>query len=213
MKPLSLLFAFALTGSALAQEPAPPAEPAPVPAEPAPAEPAPLPPEPAPAPQANPAELPPLPDPSPTGEAGELLRNAPGSRIKPAPQREPAMVPDGILRPGSREERPKTRSTLRPPTTSAELDARIRFRKAHSRALSDPKIQALWEESRVVPTDYQKRDALRRFYTVLYKRMISLDRGIAPLVQERQRVSLRRLDQTRIEPTDPLYEEHRQRRY
>jgi hypothetical protein len=209
MKSLPLLFASAFASLVLAQDPVPPADSAPVPAQPAP-----LPVEPAPPPsQANPAELPPLPDPSPTGEAGELLRNQPGSRVKPAPQAEPSMVPEFI--PGARgsRERPKTRSTLRPPTTSAELDARIRFRQAHSRASSDPKIQELWEESRRVPTDGQKRDALRRYYTLLYKRMLSIDRGIAALVQERQRVSLHRLDQTRIEPTDPLYEEHQQRRY
>ena len=121
------------------------------------------------------------------------------------------MVPEII--PGSRRQvdRPKGRSTLRPPTTSAELDARIRFRQAHSRAANEPAIQALWQESREVPTDGQKRDALKRYYTLLYKRIISIDKGIVPLVQERQRVSMRRLEQTRIEPTDPLYEDYRPR--
>jgi hypothetical protein len=196
MKLLPLLSVFAFSSLALAQDPAAPAEPAPLPATAA----------------AAPAELPPLPDPAPTGDPGELMRNQPGSRLKPAPQREPSLVPEGvppITRPG---ERPKNRSTLRPPTTSAELDARIRYRQAHSRAANEPAIQALWEESRQMPTDGQKRDALRRYYTLLYKRILSFDKGIAPLVQERQRVSLRRLDQTRIDPTDPLEEEHRQRR-
>ena len=192
MKSLLLLFAFAFSGLLLAQDPAAPADLAPLPAEPG-----------------TLPELAPLPDPAPAGDPSELMRNQPGSRLKPAPQREPSLVPQGVIRPGAR---PKNRSTLRPPATSAELDARIRYRQAHSRAANDPAIQALWEESRQVPTDGQKRDALRRYYTMLYKRILSIDKGIAPLVQERQRVSLRRLDQTRIEPTDPLEEEYRQRR-
>ena len=61
-------------------------------------------------------------------------------------------------------------------------------------------------------TDYEKRDALRRYYNTLYKRIVSFDKGLKTLVDERQRLSLRRLDQTRIDPTDPLDEEHRQRR-
>jgi hypothetical protein len=140
------------------------------------------------------------------------MRNRPGSRLKPAPVRESGLVPEGIPGTSRSGDRPKNRSTLRPPTTSAELDARIRFRQAHSRAANDPAIRALWDVSRKVPTDGEKREALRRYYALLYKRILSIDRGIASLVAERQRVSLRRLDQTRIEPTDPLDEEHRLRR-
>jgi hypothetical protein len=196
MKSLSLLIAFAFSGLVLAQDPVAPETP---PAEPAkPAEPAE---NPAVTPTENPADLPPLPDPSPGGEAGELMKNQPGSRLKPAPQREPGLVPEGIVRPG---ERPKSRSTLKPPTTSADLAARIRYREAHSRAVNDPKIQALWTESRQVPTDGQKRDALRRYYGALYSRILALDKTVAPLVEERRRVSLKRLDQTRVDPTDPL---------
>ena len=193
MKSLSLLIAFAFSGLVVAQDPATPETPAPEPVKPAE--------KPAVTPTENPADLPPLPDPSPAGEAGELMKNQPGSRLKPSPQREPGMVPEGVIRPG---ERPKSRSTLKPPTTSADLAARIRYREAHSRAVNDPKIQALWAESRQVATDGQKRDALRRYYGALYTRILALDKTVAPLVEERRRVSLKRLDQTRIEPTDPL---------
>jgi hypothetical protein len=199
MKPLFLLFAFAVSGVILAQDPAAPSEPAPATPEvekPAPAKPA-----------ATPTELPPLPDPAPVPEDPDLMRNQPGSRLKP----DPSLIPERIpARPG---ERTKTRSsTLKPPTTSADLDARIRFRQAHTRAANEPAIQALWTESRVALTDYEKRDALRRYYNTLYKRIVSFDKGLKTLVDERQRLSLRRLDQTRIDPTDPLDEEHRQRR-
>lgn len=187
MKFLPLLLALAVSGPALAQDSTAPAS--------APAQPA-------------PAELPPLPDPAPESES-DLMRNQPGSRLKPAPQSEPSLVPPGIVRPA---DRPKSRSTLKPPATSAELEARIRYRQAHSRAANEPAIQALWEESRVARTDYNKRDALRRYYTLLFDRMLRFDKTVKPLVEERRRISLRKLDQTRIEPTDPLDEEHRQRR-
>jgi hypothetical protein len=197
MKSLSLLLAFAVSGVILAQDPVP-SEPAP--AAPDATKPAAAKPEPA------PAELPPLPDPAPAPEDPDLMRNQPGSRLKP----EPTLMPDRTpFRPSVR---PRDSSTLKPPTTSADLDARIRFRQAHTRASNEPAIQALWQESRQAPTDYQKRDALRRYYSTLYKRIVTFDKGIKPLVDERQRVSLRRLDQTRIDPTDPLEEEHRQRR-
>lgn len=195
MKSLPLLFAFAISSFALAQDPAPTADPAAKP------EAAPTQENPAKAdPKAVPQELAPLPDPSP----GELPEN----RAKP----EQGLVPDGVPKTPKIDERARGRSTLKPPTTSAELESRIKFRQAHTRASNDPKIQALWEESRRAPTDYEKRDALRRYYTTLFKRMVSLDKSITPLVEERSKVALRRLDQTRIDPTDPLEEEHRQRR-
>ena len=202
MKSLPLLIAFAFTGLVLAQEPPAPDTPASEPAKSAE--------KPAVKPTENPPELPPLPDPSPGGEAGELMKNQPGGRLKPAPQKEePFLIPGAVVRP---PDRPKTRSTLKPPTTSADLAARIRYREAHSRAVNDPKIQALWAESRQVPTDGQKRDSLRRYYGALYSRILAMDKTVAPIVEERRRVSLRRLDQTRIEPTDPLEAENRLRR-
>ena len=190
MRPLILILTLALTLPAIGQEPAEALE--------------------SPAkdnPSGRPAEPPPLPE--PTSDDAALMRNQPGGRVKPAP--EPSLVPDSVIPGRGTRGIVKGRSTLKPPTTSADLDARIRFRKAHSRALNDPAILSVWEESRVAKTDYRKREALRRYYTMLSKRMLAFDKGIAPLVEERTRVSLRRLDQTRVDPTDPLDEEHRNR--
>ena len=202
MKSLPLLIAFAFSGLVLAQEPAAPDTPATEPAKPVEKS--------AVKPTDNPADLPPLPDPSPGGEAGELMKNQPGSRLKPAPQKEePFLIPGAVVRP---QDRSKGRGTLKPPTTSADLAARIRYREAHSRAANDPKIQALWEESRRVATDGQKRDSLRRYYGALYTRILTLDKAVAPIVEERRRVSLKRLDQNRVDPTNPLEDENRLRR-
>ena len=49
---------------------------------------------------------------------------------------------------------------------------------------------------------------MKRYYNTLYKKMLALDKSIAPLVTERQRVALHRLDQTRVEPTqEPIQED------
>jgi hypothetical protein len=173
--------------------------------------------EPAPPPPAKPPELPPLPAPSGENENTDLLKVPAGGRLRPAPDRPKSLLPEGLapsrkgdpVRPGMP---PKGRSTLTPPTTSVELDARIRYRQAQSRAVNDAAVQSLWADSRAAKTDFEKREALKSYYTLLFRKMVALDKGIATLVEERKRVALRRLDQTRIEPTDPLEEEHRQRR-
>ena len=88
---------------------------------------------------------------------------------------------------------------------------RIRYREARNRAATDANVQAAWEDSREAKTDFEKREAMKRYYNTLYKKMLALDKGIAPLVKERQRVALHRLDQTRIEPTMDPFDEARRR--
>ncbi len=204
MKLIALVTAFAVP--VFAQEAKPDAKPAP-PADAKPAAPA----------QEKPPELPPLPAPSPGKSEPDLTKGQPGGRLKPASDALNPLLPDALSTPKKKKEDerpgvpPKGKSTLRPPATSAELDARIRFRQAHTRVVNEPAIQSLWEASRVAPTDFEKREALKTYYTALFKKMTALDKGIATLIEERKRVALHRLDQTRIEPTDPLDEEHRMR--
>jgi hypothetical protein len=166
----------------------------------------------------KPVELPPLPTPAPDKEKedSDLLKVQPGARLKPDPDRVNPLLPEGLTPPKKDPKSrpgvpPEGRSTLRPPTTSAELDARIRYRQAQSRAVNDPAVQSLWADSRAAKTDYEKREALKNYYTTLYRKMLAMDKGIASLIEERKRVSLSKLSQTRIDPTDPLDEDHRQR--
>ena len=151
-----------------------------------------------PAPDKPKPELPALPAPE---EENDLLKNQPGGRLKPAP----SVLPNNVPPPAKRSpNQPRTRTALKPPTTSADLDLRIRYREARNHSATDPIVQAAWEESREAKTDFEKREAMKRYYTALYKKMLALDKGIAPLVTERERVALHRLDQTRIEPTADL---------
>ena len=161
-------------------------------------------PEDKPAPEKPKAELPALP--APDAES-DLLKGQPGGRLKPAP----SLLPDDVPEPAKRNAQTRPRTVLKPPTTSVDLDLRIRYREARNRAASEQTVQTAWEDSRTAKTDFEKREAMKRYYTALYKKMLALDKAIAPLVTERERVALRRLDQTRIEPTDPLEENHRWR--
>lgn len=92
-------------------------------------------------------------------------------------------------------------TSLRPPADAEDLELRIRYREARTKALADTAVQAAWAESRAAKTDFAKRDAMRRYYKALFAKMLKSDKRIAKLVDERQHNSLRRLDQTRIEPT------------
>ncbi|MEQ1853749.1 MAG: hypothetical protein ABMA01_19410, partial [Chthoniobacteraceae bacterium] len=60
-----------------------------------------------------------------------------------------------------------------------------------------------WEDSREAGTDYEKRQSLKRYYDALYRRMLAIDRGIAPLVDGRKRDQSVALEQLQIAPTVP----------
>ena len=159
-------------------------------------------PEEKPAPEKPKAELPALPAPD---ETPDLTTGQPGGRLKPAA----SVLPDNVPPPTKNGlDQPRTRTALKPPTTSADMDLRIRYRVARTRSATDPTVQAAWQDSRAAKTDYDKREALKRYYNALYKKMLALDKGIAPLVTERQSAALHRLDQTRVEPTqEPVHED------
>jgi hypothetical protein len=107
--------------------------------------------------------------------------------------------------------RQRGRTTLLPPVTSSDLDLRIRYRKARTFAEQDPAVVSAWEASRSAKTDYAKREALKTYYTLIQRKVLAVDRGVASVINERHNFAMRRLDQTRVEPTDPLDEDARNR--
>jgi hypothetical protein len=130
-----------------------------------------------PAPSALPAEVPLIPE--------EVPQNAKprGSAITPADR--------GV-------------KTSKTDVSAAELRERIRFREAKTKALRDAQVQAQWERSVQARTDYERREALKSYYKLLYARIGKLDSSIKKLIEERQQYSLRRLEQDRIDPTVPF---------
>lgn len=197
MKPLLLLF---LTMPLFAQEPAPqesPAVPEKVEEKP---------------------ELPAKASSSRDEQLLELLRKnpTPDGRKEEAKKPEKKAEKNDIFglstkREGNESIRQQGRTTLLPPVTSTDLDLRIRYRKARTFAEQDPAVISAWQASRTAKTDYAKREALKSYYTLIRQKVLSVDRGVAPVMDERHGFSMRRLEQTRVEPTDPLDEDMRNR--
>jgi len=123
----------------------------------------------------------------------------------------PSLLPDDI----PRAQRPagpagpgtpapdKPGFALKPKVTADDIDLRVRYRKARNIAEGNDKVRSAWEYSRYPRTDEEKRQALRRYYDLLFSQMLAVDRGIAPLVEKSRKAQTAALMQTKIAPTVP----------
>lgn len=159
----------------------------------------------------KPASPPPTPLPlviSPAAEAQRLLPMEGGRPkiVEPPPSLMPEGIPPALkAAPAPKILEPKKPASLfRPPETAADLDQRIRYRKARNIAEADTQVRAAWEDSRVAKTDYAKRQALKRYYDTLFGKVLAIDRGIAPLVAQYREQKGASLEQVQIAPTVPL---------
>ena len=90
---------------------------------------------------------------------------------------------------------------------------RIRLRSAKTRALRDPKVQAEWETADKARTDLERREALKRYYTLLYDRIDKSDATLKKLTALRRVSVIHKLEQTKIDPTEPLDPDERADRF
>ena len=99
-------------------------------------------------------------------------------------------------------------------TSAAEddLTARVRLREIKTQALKDAKIQAEWDRAHAAKTDFEKRDAMKNFYTLLYARMAKLDGSLQKRIDKIRDSAIHRLTQHDIDPTDPLSASERDER-
>ena len=88
--------------------------------------------------------------------------------------------------------------------TSDDLQARIRFRQAKTKAMQDPRLQAEWDQAQAAKTDLEKRETLQRYYALLFDRMIRLDASVKPRVELERKTTKWRLEQRGIRLTEPL---------
>ena len=155
-----------------------------------------------------PAEKPELPSPAPRDDKLlELLRKNPTPEPKQAAPKKAEKEDtktDPSKPPKTDPSRDKNRSTLLPPSTSNDLDLRIRYRKARTLAERDPAVIAVWDASRTSRTDAAKRAALTRYYELIRAKVLSVDRGVASILAERHAFSMKRLTQTRVSPTQAI---------
>ena len=111
-------------------------------------------------------------------------------------------TPDATEKPkGSAIKQPK------PDKTSAaedELGARLRLREIKTKALEDAKIQSEWDRAHAAKTDFDKREAMKSYYTLLYARMEKLDGSLQKRITELKTEAIKRLTQHNIDPTDPI---------
>lgn len=176
----TLALSIILSTSIFAQESAPASEPAPAPAT-----------------AADPAlklNLPNVPQSAPGNENLGLIPETP----------EPVTKPKGRAIP---EPRPSRKASDTPARTSAaedEMASRIRLRQLKTRVLREPKVHELYEKAQAAPTDYEKRETLKAFYTLLYARIAKLDRSLEKRTTTLCKQSIHRLTQTKIDPTDPI---------
>jgi type IV secretory pathway VirB10-like protein len=85
-----------------------------------------------------------------------------------------------------------------------EVKQRVQYRLAKNKAVRDPAVQAAWESAEKARTDLEKREAMTRYYTLLNARIRKIDGSLSKLTVERFGNATRRLQQTRIDPTEPL---------
>lgn len=146
-------------------------------------------------------------DPLPEGRppAAPAFQKSPPSLVPerplPDPLPIPSLLPDEIPRDLKRPPAPKPPAALEPLNTVSSLDLRIRYRKARTAAESNDKVRAAWERTRHPESDQQKRDTLRRYYDLLFEKMLGMDRGIAPLVEASRKAGTAALTQKIIAPT------------
>ncbi len=132
-------------------------------------------------------ELMPSPTPQLTPEPLPLIPEAP----------EPTRKPKGsaITEP-AKEKKSKTE------IAADEMQERIRFRQAKTKVTQDPVMQEEWNRAHRTRTDFERREALKAYYTKLYSRMLKLDPSIKARVAVEQERSLHKLVQTRVAGTE-----------
>ena len=141
---------------------------------------------------------------------------------KPAPQPDLQLIPEtpapidkpkgsAIGQPGAgKGEKVKSNKTQ---VAADDVADRIRLRSAKTRALRDPRVQAEWEQAEKARTDQERRDALKRYYTLLYDRIDKTDATLKKLTALRRISASHRLEQTKIDPTEPLDPDERAERF
>lgn len=182
--PLFVLLIFLSAAPLLAQEesasPTPAAEPSPSPS-PSPGEDViPLPPESGAAetPIVSEAEVPGLPDSSFT-DPNAVVPEA-------APSEIPAAPPSG------------------PSEAEIQRKIKVRYQEVRVQVEKDPAVKSLLDQANAAKTFEDERAALREYYRLLFKKIRKIDKELTEHCNQLEDAYIRRLAQTKLEPTIPL---------
>lgn len=97
-----------------------------------------------------------------------------------------------------------------PPAVVVESEAEkqrelnIRYREVRVQAEQDPKVVRMLERADAATSLEDRRAALREYYRLLFKKVTALDSSLQKKSQIMEEAYIRRLAQTRLEPTIPL---------
>jgi hypothetical protein len=96
-------------------------------------------------------------------------------------------------------------------TTAAqdEMNARVKMRELKTKFERDPKVQGELDRANSAKTDYEKREAMRSYYTLLYEKIAKADSSLKKHADAAKIKFTHRLDQTQIAPTEPLTSDDR----
>lgn len=85
-----------------------------------------------------------------------------------------------------------------------EREIRARYRRLQIRMEKDPGVVSLREQAEQARTDEDKRAARRAYYRLLFSKMREADPSLEERCNVMEAAYLRRLEQSRVEPTIPL---------
>jgi hypothetical protein len=159
------------------------------------------------------------PEPAPAPPSESSLKLAlPGLEPAPAPAPAPPSenlglipeTPEPTTKPkGSALSQPKTskKAADAPSRTSvaeSDMAARIRFRQLKTKVLGEKKVQELYVKAQAAPNDYEQREGMKAYYTLLYTRIEKLDSSLKKRATTLRNQSINRMAQTKVDPTDPI---------
>ena len=123
-------------------------------------------------------------------------------------------APKTTSKPKTEPSEPKKKSSTE--QESDDLQARIRYREAKTKAMQDPRIQQEWDRAQVAKTEPEKREVLRSYYKLLCDRMVKIDPAVKPRVETLRKSFTWRLDPGArmrakvVKPTDERDEEEQE---
>lgn len=85
-----------------------------------------------------------------------------------------------------------------------ERELAVLYRTVRVKADQDPQIVRMRERADEAKSMEDRRAALREYYRMLFKKMVSIDKSLKVRAEIMEQAYLRRLAQTRLEPTIPL---------
>lgn len=81
---------------------------------------------------------------------------------------------------------------------------KVRYYQVRAQVENDPEIVAIKQQAEHAPSDERKRQALRAYYDLLFKKMKAIDASISDRCDTMEAAYLRHLEQVSLEPTIPL---------